>query len=153
MSMKKERKGAILVVEDDDQIRTTLSEILHDEGYTVETAKNGEEAIHKSRDKFFNLAIIDIRLPDMEGVRLLTEMRETTPRMRKVIITGYPSMQNALEALNKGADAYIVKPLRIERLLTVVKDQLNKQQEEQKMTEKKVVEYIKMRARQMEEGK
>jgi len=129
------KRASIIIVDDEAPVRETLSNILRDEGYDVETAKDGREAINKSKKGFFNLALIDIRLPDAEGTSLLTEMKERTPRMRKVIMTGYPSLQNTLEALQKGADAYIVKPPRTEKLLTVIREQLNKQQENERVTE------------------
>jgi DNA-binding NtrC family response regulator len=129
------KRASIIIIDDEPLVRETLSNILRDEGYSVETAKDGREAIDKSEKVFFNLALIDIRLPDTEGTSLLTEMKERTPRMRKVIMTGYPSLQNTLEALQKGADAYIVKPPRTEKLLTVIREQLNKQQENEQVAE------------------
>lgn len=72
-------KSSILIVEDDDSIRETLSEILEQQGYEVDTAKNGQEAIQKSKAKFFNLALFDIKLPDIEGTKLLTAINETLP--------------------------------------------------------------------------
>ena len=129
------KRASIIIIDDEPLVRETLSNILRDEGYSVETAKDGREAIDKSEKVFFNLALIDIRLPDTEGTSLLTEMKERTPRMRKVIMTGYPSLQNTLEALQKGADAYIVKPPRTEKLLTVIREQLNEQQENEQVAE------------------
>jgi len=64
---------------------------------------------------FYKLALVDIRLPDMDGVELLTGMKQTTPKMVKIIITGYPSLENAVEAVNRGADGYI-EPIRKARL-------------------------------------
>ncbi len=98
------------------------------------------------------MAFIDIRLPDMEGTRLLTELKETTPRMVKIILTGYPSLQNAVEAVNKGADGYLVKPINIEDLLKTVKRLLEKQQEERKFSEEKVVEFVESRAKELEDS-
>lgn len=112
-------RARILVVDDDESIRRVLATIL-EEGYTVDTAKNGKEAITKSRKTFYNLALVDIRLPDIEGTKLLAKVKDTTPRMRKIIITGYPSVQNAIEALNKGADAYILKPFDMDKVLATI---------------------------------
>lgn len=142
-------QARILIVDDDESIRKTLATILEEKGYVVETAKSGKEAIEKSKAKFFNLALIDIRLPDMEGTKLLSAMKETTPRMIKVIVTGYPSLQNAVEAVNMGGDAYILKPLRIENLLNTIKEHLQKQQEARKYSEDKVAEFIETRAKEL----
>jgi len=136
-------KASILVIDDDEGIRKTVSKILEDEGYLVETAENGEKAIEASKKKFFNIA-------DMEGTRLLDKLKDTEPKMRKIIITGYPSLDNAIEAVNKGADAYILKPFAAEDLLATIEKQLEKQREEMRYSEEKVVEFIETRARQIE---
>jgi DNA-binding NtrC family response regulator len=141
----------ILVVDDDKSIRKTLATILEEKGYLVDTAENGKEAIKKSKANFYNLALIDIRLPDVEGTKLLTAMKEATPRMAKIIITGYPSLQNAIEAVNKGADAYILKPFDVDRVLNTIKDHLKKQQQAKKYSEEKVAEFIETRVRELEE--
>ncbi len=140
----------ILVVDDDESIRKVLATILEDEGYTVDTAKNGREAIKKTNARFYNLALIDIRLTDMNGTRLLAKIKDTTPKMRKIIITGYPSLQNAIEALNKGANAYILKPFNMEKVLKTIKDQLKEQQEEKAYSQEKVKEFIETRVKELE---
>ena len=141
----------ILVVEDNESIRKVLKTILEEEGYVVDTAENGKEAIRKSNAKFYNLALIDIRLPNMEGTKLLTTMKETTPKMVKIIITGYPSLQNAIEAVNKGADAYILKPFDMDNVLNKIREHLKKQQEAKKYSQEKVKEFIETRVKELEE--
>ena len=126
---------------------------MEEEGYAVDTAKNGREAIKKSKVKFYNLALIDIRLTDMEGTKLLTRVKDTMPKMRKIIITGYPSLQNAIEAVNRGADAYVLKPFDMDKVLETIKDQLKKQEEEKRYTQKKVGEFIETRVKELEEEK
>jgi DNA-binding NtrC family response regulator len=143
----------ILVVDDDKSIRKTLAIILREKGYMVDTAENGKEAIKKSKSKFHNLALIDIRLPDIEGTKLLTTMKETTPKMVKIIITGYPSLQNAIEAVNKGADAYILKPFNVDTVLNTIEEHLKKQQQAKKYGEEKVAEFIETRVKELEEEK
>jgi DNA-binding NtrC family response regulator len=146
-----ENKPRILIVEDDANIRETISTILQQKGYITDTAKNGQEAIQKSKEKFFNLTLLDIKLPDMEGTKLLTTMHETLPKMVKIMVTGYPSLENAVEALNMGADAYIIKPVKPEKLLALIEEKLKKQNQAEKMTEEKVTEWIKTRARKLED--
>jgi DNA-binding NtrC family response regulator len=146
-----ENKSSILIVEDDANIRETLSTILQQKGYSTDTAKNGQEAIEKSKTKCFNLALLDIKLPDMEGTKLLTLMHEDLPKMVKIMVTGYPSLENAVEALNLGADAYVMKPIKPENLLALIKEKLEKQREAEKMTEGKVTKWIKTRARKLED--
>lgn len=140
----------ILIVDDDESIRKVLTTILREEGYSVETAETGREAIRKSNERFYNLALIDIRLPDMMGTHLLAGIKETTPRMVKIIITGYPSLQNAIEAVNSGADAYILKPFNVDKTLDMIRKYLKEQQEDKKYSQAKVAEFIETRAREIE---
>ena len=139
----------ILIVDDDESIRKTIEAILKQEKYIVETAENGREAIKKSQANFYNLALIDIRLPDMEGTKLLAAMKDTTPKMVKIIVTGYPTLQNAIEAVNEGADGYILKPMKIDQLLRKVKEHLKKQEKNKKYSEQKVTEFIETRAKEL----
>jgi DNA-binding NtrC family response regulator len=142
-------KPRILIVDDDESIRNTMKVILEDEGYFVDSASTGKEAIQMTDQGTYNLALLDIRLPDMEGVELLKLMKDTTPRMRKIMVTGYPSVQNAITALNKNADAYMIKPVNIDKLLAAVKDQLAQQQEEKAFSEQKVADFIETRVKEI----
>ncbi len=144
-----DKKPRILVVDDDETIRTTMKVILQDEGYTVDLAATGKEAIQKTQENAYNLALLDIRLPDIEGVELLKLLKDNVPRTRKIMVTGYPSKQNAITALNKNADEYLLKPVDVEKLLKTVKDQLQAQKEEQKFNEQKVAEFIESRVKEM----
>jgi len=94
--------------------------------------------------------LLDIRLLDMEGTKLVTEMRDTFPKMVKIMITSFPSLQNAVEALNKGADAYIVKPVIIDNLLKTIEVQLTKQREARESTGRKVADFINRRVKKLE---
>jgi DNA-binding NtrC family response regulator len=140
----------ILIIDDDENIRKVLTTILEDEGYDIESVDTAKKAIERTRRKFYNLALIDIRLPDMEGIELLTKMKNTTPKIRKIIITGYPTLQNAVEAVNRGADAYIMKPFDMEKVLEEIKDQLKKQQNEKRYSQEKVAEFIETRVRELD---
>jgi two-component system response regulator AtoC len=146
-------RARILIVDDDESIRKVLATILDEEGYTVDTAKNGKEAIAKSRKNFYNLALIDIRLPDMEGTKLLAKLKDTRPKIRKIMITGYPSVQNAIEAVNKGADAYILKPFDVDKVLAAIRGQLKEQGEEREYSQERVTEFIETRVKELEEEK
>jgi DNA-binding NtrC family response regulator len=139
----------ILIVDDDDTIRTTMKAILEDEGYRVDLAASGKEGVQKSREIAYNIALLDIRLPDMEGVQLLKLMKPAVPRTRKIMVTGYPSTQNAIEALNKNADAYLIKPVDIEKLLKTIKEQLLLQEDERNFSEQKVAEFIEARVNEI----
>jgi len=145
-----DQKVRILVVDDDETIRTVFRTRLTAEGYDVDTAANGAEAIEKSNVTFYNLALVDVRLPDMEGTKLLTEMKETVPKMRKIIVTGHPDVQNAIAAVKGAADDYLIKPAKLEDLVKAVREQLRKQTEDSKYSETKVTEFVESRIKRLE---
>jgi len=140
----------ILIIDDDENIRKVLETILEDEGYIVGTADTAKKGIEQSEKAFYNLALIDVRLPDMEGIELLSKLRSTKPKMRKIIVTGYPTLQNAISAVNKGADAYVMKPFEVEKILQTIQEQLKKQEEEKSYSEEKVAEFIETRIKALE---
>jgi two-component system cell cycle response regulator len=146
-----ESKTRILIVEDDENIRKTMKNILQQSGYETDTAKTGREAEQKTKAKIYNLALLDIKLPDMEGTQLLAKLHENTPKMVKIMVTGYPSLENAMEALNQGANAYVTKPVKPAKLLALIKEKLEEQRQAEKMTENKVTDWIKTRARKLED--
>ena len=144
-----EKQARIIIVDDDENIRKTMKAILEDEGYIVDLATNGKEAIEMTQEKTYNIALLDIRLPDIEGVELLKLIKDNVPRTRKIMVTGYPSLQNAMTALNKNADGYLVKPVNVEKLLDTVKEQLRRQSEEKNFSEQKVAQFIETRVKEI----
>jgi DNA-binding NtrC family response regulator len=147
---KMQKPARILIIDDDENIRKVLQTILEDEGYHVETAETARKGIQKTEESFFNLALIDVRLPDMEGIELLTKLRETKPKIRKIIVTGYPTLQNAVASVNKGADGYVLKPFDVEKILATIKEQLKKQAEEKTYSEEKIAEFIETRVKELD---
>jgi len=140
-------KIKILVIDDDPEIRYTLEALLSAEGYDVEVAETGMEAVKKTQGKWYNIALIDINLPDINGIELLTKLKEGNPKMRKIIVTGYPTLPNAVEAVNKQANAYLIKPVEIPKMLETIKEQVTQQESEKTMSETKIGEYMQNRAR------
>ncbi len=124
----RDEHAKILVVDDDASIRETLNEILTQEGYKTKTAQTGKEAIEACQKESFDVALIDIKLPDIEGTSLLDVLKKIDPTLTKIIITGYPSLENAVQSLNSGAAGYIVKPFKTLRLLEQIKEQLERRQ-------------------------
>jgi DNA-binding NtrC family response regulator len=145
-----DKHARIIVVDDDESIRKTLAAILEDEGYLVDTAESGKEAILKTNANFYNLALIDVRLLDMEGTELLIRIKDTVPRMRKIIITGYPTVHNAIDAVNRNADAYLLKPFDVGKVLFVIREQLKQQEEEMEFSQEKVTEFIETQVRELD---
>lgn len=131
----------ILIIDDDVDLLETYATVLS-EKYNVETAKDGAEAIKKSMEKHFNAALIDIVLPDMTGIELLGKLGSGTPKLRKIIITGYATTDNAISALNLGADAFVIKPVAPNALLKIISDQLVGQQREIRLIQEKVDDLV-----------
>ena len=140
----------ILVVDDDEGILDSISKALKLEGYEVDVANTGKKAIESTERNFYNLALLDIRLPDMEGTELLTALKDTTPRMVKIILTGYPALPNAVAALNKGADGYLTKPVKMDELIKTIKEKLAKQARQNEFDEEKVSEFIETRIKKLD---
>jgi DNA-binding NtrC family response regulator len=132
---------SILVIDDEQEVRNTLSAILEDEGYSVETAEKGRTAIEKCRKKPFDLALIDINLPDMNGTELAHQLKYLQPRMLRIIITGYPTVENAIKAVNQKTDGYILKPIKVPELLETVRRCLNEEQEKYFQIFREVVRF------------
>jgi DNA-binding NtrC family response regulator len=145
------RKKNLLVVDDDEGVLKSIREYLTLKGYDVDTAMTGKEAIEKSKDRFYNLAVLDIKLPDIEGTELLIKLHETEPRMIKIMLTGYPSMNNAIDSLNMKADAYLIKPLEMQSLLKVIEQKLKEQEKEAEIDKDKMKRYIESRDKEFDE--
>ena len=122
-----DQKQTILIVDDDEGTRKSLTLIFDKAGYETETVGTGREGLERARERFFNVAILDIRLPDIEGVDLITPLKEIHPDMAIIIVTAYASIGTSVRALNEGASAYMNKPLALDQVLATVRDTLEKQ--------------------------
>jgi K+-sensing histidine kinase KdpD len=118
---------SILVVDDDLDFLEIIKCILGNKGYEVATAPSGGEAISRLKDRFYHVAILDISLPDTDGTELLPGLLEVHPDIIAIMLTGHSSLQNAIQSLNRGAFAYLEKPLDTENLLSVINRGLEKQ--------------------------
>ena len=121
-----DEKESILIVDDDEVTRRSLSLILDKKGYQTETAGTGREALEKAQERFFNVALLDVKLPDMEGTELLAPLKKMHPDMTVLMITGHASLESAVHSSLEGALAYITKPLNLNTVLTAVKDACKK---------------------------
>jgi len=117
-------KTSVLIVDDDESIRRTLTRTLAKEGFKVDTAPDSKQALQKSRLVHYDVALLDIRLPDTDGTTLLRMLRQENPEIKEIIITGYPSIENAIKAIDEGVDAYIIKPFKPADLLTKIREKL-----------------------------
>src|SRR5579859_777014 len=114
--------GSILVVDDEERQREIYHDILEDEGYHTETAPSGEVALPLLAQKRFDLIITDLNLTGMTGIQLLAEILGADPSVAVILITGYPSIQSAIEATKRGVYQYLEKPVDRDKLLAVVNE-------------------------------
>ena len=122
-----DEKPDILIIEDDESTRKTLTLVLGKKGYRTETAGTGKEALERAKKQSFDVTLLDIRLPDMEGMELVAPLKELHPDLAVIVITGYASLETALQALKEGAADYITKPLDMEKVLEAIGEALEKQ--------------------------
>jgi two-component system, NtrC family, response regulator HydG len=128
-----ENKKTILVVDDDKSILRTFTRILQKSNYEIDTAETGKEAIAKAENRHYDLALVDIRLPDMDGTDLLAKLKIQLQNTVKIMITGFPSLETGVKALDEGADAYLVKPVKPQELLILLEEKLKNRQKPTKV--------------------
>jgi DNA-binding NtrC family response regulator len=138
--MKREPK--VLIIDDNANMRETLADILEEKGYEVVTSRTAHEATQAAREAFFNIALIDINLPDKTGIELLKEFRSAYPSRINIMITASGTLKNAVDALNLGADAYILKPIDFVKLDQIMKDCMRKQRKVLKTTEEQLAQLM-----------
>jgi DNA-binding response OmpR family regulator len=138
---------SVLIVDDDRGIREALFEILQLKGYKVSEAATGLEGIEQTKTQMFDIILIDIQLPDIEGTELLVHFQKATPEAIKIMITGNSTVENALEALNKGANSYFKKPFNPQDLLETIENKLQERERRERITGKRLEEWVKLRLR------
>lgn len=116
----------ILLVDDEEAILQTMRSILETEGYAVETASGGREAVELFRNAPCDVALCDVKMQGMDGIELLVALREITPELPVIMISGHGTIDTAVEALKKGAYDYIQKPLDLNRLLVSLRNALER---------------------------
>lgn len=133
----------ILIVDDDVTLLETMKMILENRGYRVDAASTGKEAADRILRRHYDVAILDIVLPDISGVELLKKFDQTRiPRTRKIILTGHATLENAVQALNLGADAYLLKPVEPEDLIKAINEQVERQSQEIRNIQQKIISLI-----------
>jgi len=120
MFSKSDSDFNIIVVDDERIIRESLYEILRIEGYQAHMAASAEEALEMMRDRNFDVVLTDLKLPKMMGIELLQEVKVLSPETEVILITGYGSIESAVEAVKKGAYNYITKPVNDEEIKSCI---------------------------------
>ncbi len=113
-------KSKILVVDDEDALRTVLSGELESEGYQVDSAADGDEAIKTVQTKPFDLVLLDIKMPKVDGFEVLKFIKQNYPKMKVIMLTGFADLKNAIESKKLGAEDFISKPYDLVDLLTTI---------------------------------
>lgn len=110
----------VLVVEDEINVAKGLKMVMTEAGYNVELAQTGQEALEKFRDRDFDLVVADLRLPDFDGLEVIQHIWENRPKTKVLIITGYPSVTSAVQAVKLGVLDFLRKPFTEEEFMTAV---------------------------------
>lgn len=111
----------ILIVDDDAEFRSHLLEILHDEGYEADSASSAKEAFEKCQARKFDVVLMDFMMPRISGIDALQELQKQQPKIKVIMITAFASVENAVEAIKRGASDYISKPFKIHNFLTTIR--------------------------------
>ncbi len=114
-------KENMLVVEDEDIMREALSDYFSDVGHKVDTANNGDKALESLNLTDYNVMIVDLKLPGRDGLSVLKDIRTKNPKAKVIIITAYPSIETAKEAIRGGATDYLPKPIELDYLETIIR--------------------------------
>lgn len=139
----------ILILEDDDKLRLTLSQVLQAEGYLVDEAANGSEAINLAARGEYDLVIADIRMEGVDGLEALARMKERNPAMRSLVMTGYSTEEDSIRAIRLGVGDYLRKPFRFEELMDSVQRLLAlRRQEIQQAAQESLMRRSMLRASQ-----
>ena len=139
-----ERGFEILIVDDDVNLASNLQDILEMKGYSTAVAHDGQSALTLCREKAFDLGFIDIKLPDMPGVKLVERVAKLSPGTEHIIITGHASLETAVEAVRlKNIIAYETKPLNMDHILALMQQVAERRQAEQKVAEYAEIDNLK----------
>ena len=121
----KEDKAQVLIIDDDPGMRSTLSDILEAADYEVKDFGKGREALDWLKKNSFDIVIMDIKLPDIGGMKLLEEVRQINPDAPVIMMTGYASVETAVDAMKQGAYAYVVKPFNVDEIKALIQKALH----------------------------
>ncbi len=113
-------KSRILVVDDEEALRTVLSSELVNAGYDVTTASDGDEAISVVQNKKFDLVLLDIKMPRVDGFEVLKFIKKNLPAIKVIMLTGFADLKNAIESKKHGAEDFVSKPYDLVDLLTTI---------------------------------
>jgi PAS domain S-box-containing protein len=127
-------KSRILIVDDNEKICDCLKDLLEDDGFTVEAAHNGKDAINLSQNNSYDIALVDFKLPDISGIKLVNNLVSVTPSMEFIYITAHATLDSAMEAVKQGRIiSYELKPLNMDRLLYILNQVIKRRNAEEEI--------------------
>jgi DNA-binding response OmpR family regulator len=121
-------KAKILIIDDELGVRESLLELLRVEGYQADAVDSGQLALQNLEEEEYDLALLDLRMPDLDGVEVMHEIKKYHPKTHIIIITGYGSLKSAIEAIRSGADDYLLKPYTSEDVLNSIGNALSEKE-------------------------
>jgi DNA-binding response OmpR family regulator len=131
-----EARPGVLLIDDEEDIVRTFTLFLERFGYSVDSASSGGEALAKLSENLYDVVVFDYRLPDVTGTDLLRKANLLQPGAVKVMLTGFPSPENAAESLSLGADSYLLKPVDMNKVLAIIEEKLRERAESRKEEKK-----------------
>lgn len=118
-------KANILVVDDDQDLSEFIVELLVKDGYKVSSVTNINDSLYKLKNDIFDIVLLDLKLPDINGSQGITEIKKVSPHSKVIILTGYPSVDSAVSTMKNGAIDYLKKPFKNEELLDIIRGNIN----------------------------
>jgi len=112
---------SILVIDDEESMRVGCVQTLSEEGYAAQAAENGAQGLEMAQRESFDLVVLDLRMPGLDGMEVLRKLREVDPDLVVIVITGYATIESAVEAMRRGAYDFLPKPFTPETLLAIVR--------------------------------
>ncbi|MCL5062081.1 MAG: response regulator [Nitrospirae bacterium] len=140
MQSKKKRK--ILIVDDEEVIRTNLSELLKENGYFTDAAVSGRQAIERVTYGDFDIVLLDLMMPVMDGMETLKEIKKIRPKTKVIMITAFATVENAVDAIKNGANDYIPKPYIANELLSTIRRVIEEARFEENLKKLKIEETL-----------
>ena len=124
--MEKNKHKQILIVDDDLDLREDLAEILSQDGYLVQTAENVTNAFKTLQQGHFDIVLLDFMMPGMNGIEALHELKRLSPKAEVIMMTAFATIENAVDAIKRGASEFITKPFKIEELQILIRQLIEK---------------------------
>ncbi len=142
---RKASLAAVMVVDDDPLVLDLLAEYLREDGYSVLTANSGEEAISKMRTAQLDVALVDLKMPGMDGLETIEQMTGIDPEAVTILMTGFPTLDSSVRAIKLGASNYILKPFKLEEVNLAVKKAAHEREvrREMKSLKRRIIELEK----------